>query len=133
MSGTASTRFAAWMAAHEHRDATLGFVYRYHPRSDAHSKELCRLVLEDLIVACPSLRHHAEADQIVYGINCLYTFPVSGKTKTLDFVVAKGTPKERAERHRQRDPPGSNGGNGSSRQAEGQATGHRTCAAVLRE
>jgi hypothetical protein len=86
------------MAAHEHRDAKLGFVYRYHPRSDAHSKELCRLVLEDLIAACPSLRAHAEADQIVYGINCLYTFPVSGKTKTLDFVIAKGKPEEGAER-----------------------------------
>ncbi|MHB1421606.1 MAG: hypothetical protein ACYC3I_00135 [Gemmataceae bacterium] len=86
------------MAAHEHRDAKLGFVYRYHPRSDAHSKELCRLVLEDLVAACPSLRVHAEADHIVYGINCLYTFPISGKTKTLDFVIAKGKPEEVAER-----------------------------------
>jgi hypothetical protein len=86
------------MAAHEHRDAKLGFVYRYHPRSDAHSKELCRLVLEDLIAACPSLRAHAEADRIVYGINCVYTFPVSSKTKTLDFVIARGKPEEGAER-----------------------------------
>jgi hypothetical protein len=98
MEGVAPTRFAAWMAVHEHRDAKLGFVYRYHPRSDAHSKELCRLVLEDLIAACPSLRAHAEAGQVVYGINCLYTFPVSGKTKTLDFVVAKGRPEAGAER-----------------------------------
>jgi hypothetical protein len=98
MKGTAPEQFAAWMAAHEHRDAKLGFVYRYHPRSDAHSKALCRLVLEDLIAACPSLRSQAEAGQVVYGINCLYTFPVSGKTKTLDFVVAKGKPQEGAER-----------------------------------
>jgi hypothetical protein len=97
MSGTAPTRFAAWMAAHEHRDAKLGFVYRYHPRSDAHSKELCRLVLEDLIAACPSLRAQAEADQIIYAINCLYTFPISGKSKTLDFVIAKGKPEDGAE------------------------------------
>jgi hypothetical protein len=86
------------MAAHEHRDAKLGFVYRYHPRSDAHSKELCRLVLEDLIAACMPLRAHAGEDRIVYGINCLYTFPVSGKTKTLDLIVAKGRPEGGAER-----------------------------------
>jgi hypothetical protein len=86
------------MAAHEHRDAKLGFVYRYHPRSDAHSKELCRLILEDLIAACPSLRGNAEANRIVYGINCLYTFPISGKTKTLDVVIAKGKPEEGVER-----------------------------------
>src|SRR5437588_4884928 len=98
MSGNAPERFAAWLASHEHKDPRLGFVYRYHPRSDAHSKELCRLVLEDLIAACPTLRAQAEADQIVYGINCLYTFPVSAKTKTLDFVIARGTPKEGAER-----------------------------------
>jgi hypothetical protein len=98
MTGDAPTRFAAWLAAHEHRDAKLGFVYRYHSRSDAHSKELCRLILEALIVACPALRAQAEAGRVVYGINCLYTFPVSGKVKTLDFVIAKGTPAEGVER-----------------------------------
>lgn len=80
MTGTAPLRFAQWLAAHEHRDPRYGFVYRYHPRSDAHSKELCRLIVEDLIVASPSLRAHAEAGQLVYGINCGYTFPVSKKT-----------------------------------------------------
>lgn len=96
MSGTAPIRFAAWMAAHEHRDAKLGFVYRYHPRSDAHSKELCRLIAEDLIAACASLRKQAEEGKIVYGINCLYTFPESKKTKTLDFIIARGTPNKEA-------------------------------------
>jgi hypothetical protein len=45
-----------------------------------------------LLEASPSLRTAAEAGKIVYGINCVYTFPVSGKTKTLDFVIAEGTP-----------------------------------------
>src|SRR5436309_15984906 len=98
MNGTAPGRFAAWMAAHEHRDARLGFVYRYHPRSDAHSKELCRLILEDLIAACPKLRNQSKQSKLVYGINCLYTFPVSNKSKTLDLAIGKGQPDTSAER-----------------------------------
>lgn len=94
MSGTAPERFAAWMAAREHKDARFGFVYKYHPRSDAHSKELCRLIVEDLIVSSPALRARAEQSKVVYDINCKYTFPVSKKTKTLDFVIAYGIPNE---------------------------------------
>jgi hypothetical protein len=86
------------MAVHEHPDAKLGFVYHYHPRSDAHSRALCRLILEDLIVASPALRAQAEAGQLVYGINCVYTFPISKKIKTLDLAIAKGRPDEEAER-----------------------------------
>jgi hypothetical protein len=86
------------MAAHEHRDRKYGFIYRYHPRSDAHSKALCRLVLEDLIANSPALRARAEANEIVYGINCVYTFPVKKKRKTLDLVIATGRPEDGAER-----------------------------------
>ncbi len=97
MTGTAPTRFVQWMASREHRDPRYGYVYRYHPRSDAHSKELCRLIVEDLIFASPSLRAHAEAGRLVYDINCKYTFPVSKKTKRLDFVIATGTPRKNGD------------------------------------
>lgn len=87
---SAPQSFAAWLTAHEHTDRTYGWVYNYHPRSDAHSIALCALVLEDLLTACPLLRAHALADRIVYGINAEHTFP-NGKTKTLDLAI--GTTK----------------------------------------
>lgn len=71
----APQRFAAWLNAHEHKDPVHGWVYRYHSRSDAHSIALCNLILEDLLVACPSLRNDALADRVVYGINARHTFP----------------------------------------------------------
>jgi hypothetical protein len=86
----APERFAAWLSAHEHRDPVYGWVYRYHPRSDAHSVALCRLVLKNFIERCGSLRDHALADKIVYGINAKHVFP-NGKKKTLDLAI--GTPK----------------------------------------
>src|SRR5262245_38358718 len=33
----APEKFAQWMAQHEHPDLVYGWVYQYHPRSDAHS------------------------------------------------------------------------------------------------
>ena len=82
----APERFAAWLTAHEHKDPVYGWVYRYHSRSDAHSIALCKLILEDLIEACPALRELALADKIVYGINAKHTFP-NGKRKTLDLAI----------------------------------------------
>ena len=82
--------FAAWLTSHEHSDRVYGWVYRYHSRSDAHSVALCKLVLRDLIEACPTLRDQALADKIVYGINAKHLFP-NGKKKTLDLAI--GTPK----------------------------------------
>jgi hypothetical protein len=98
MNGTAPAEFAAWLSTHEHIYNQYGFVYRYHPRSDAHSKALCRFIVEDLLVASPTLRAQAEADRVVYGINCLYEFPASKKIKTLDLVIARGRPDNDAER-----------------------------------
>jgi hypothetical protein len=88
---SAPESFASWLAAHEHKDRVHGWVYRYHPRSDAQSIALCTLILEDLLRACPSLSDDALADKIVYGINAQHTFP-NGKTKTLDLAI--GTAKE---------------------------------------
>lgn len=98
ITGEAPKLFARWLAAHQHKDVKNGFVYLYHSRSDAHSKELCRLIAEDLLTASPTLKKHAERGTIVYGINCLYSFPVDNKVKTLDFVIAKGQPDLAAQK-----------------------------------
>jgi hypothetical protein len=91
MNLTAPEKFAEWLATHEHRDTRYGYVYRYHPRSDAHSIALCRFILEDLLEHCPPLRDQALAGQVVYGINYAYTWKRSGKHKTLDLAIGTGT------------------------------------------
>lgn len=83
---SAPQNFAAWLSAHEHKDSAYGWVYHYHSRSDAHSIALCKLILEDLLLACPTLCRYAIADQIVYGINARHTF-LNGKKKTLDLAL----------------------------------------------
>lgn len=83
----APEKFALWMSANVHRDA-YG-EYRYHPRSDAHSKQLCLNVLEDLLEGCDLVREQAERGSLVYGINLEVT-SLSGKKKTLDLAI--GTP-----------------------------------------
>ncbi|MFN2588814.1 MAG: hypothetical protein ABR613_11955 [Actinomycetota bacterium] len=88
----APEKFAMWMSSHIHRDA-FG-AYRYHPRSDAHSKQLCLNVLEDLLENCALLRDQAERRSIVYGINVeVRTSP--GKKKKLDLAI--GTPSAAPE------------------------------------
>lgn len=80
-------RFVEWMSANEHMDR-LGNVYRYHPRSDAHSKALCTFVLNDLLAASPPMRKQAAQRGIVFGINQTFTWAASGKKKTLDLVIS---------------------------------------------
>ncbi len=65
----AAEKFVAWLACHEHRDEKSGRIYRYHPRSDAHSMALARFLVEDLLCACPALAQQARAGQVVYGVN----------------------------------------------------------------
>lgn len=89
----APEKFALWMSANVHKDA-YG-EYRYHPRSDAHSKQLCLQVLEDLLENCPAIRTQAERRTVVYGIN-IEVISASGKRKTLDLAI--GTPAEAPER-----------------------------------
>jgi hypothetical protein len=79
----------AWLTAHEHRDRKYGHVYRYHPRSGAHSVALCTFILEDLAERCRVLREHAKQGRIAYGINVVHVWP-NGKRKTIDLAV--GTP-----------------------------------------
>jgi hypothetical protein len=90
MSVLAPEKFAQWMATHEHVDKKLGFVYRYHPRSDAHSIALCRFILEDLLDHCESLREQGLAGRVIYGINHEHQWP--RKKKTLDLAIGFGTP-----------------------------------------
>lgn len=82
----APERFVRWMSEHRHVDKNLGHVYRYHPRSDAHSIELCRLILDDLLARCDLLRDQAARGVVAYGINLKHRWP-SGKSKTLDLAI----------------------------------------------
>jgi hypothetical protein len=84
MTRTAPQKFARWMAKHEHRDPRYGFVYHYHPRSDAHSIALCRFILEDLLEHSPVLKQQALAGRVVYGINYGHTW-----AQTVDFIGNK--------------------------------------------
>jgi len=82
----APERFAAWLAVHEHRDRRFRHLYRYHPRSDAHSKALCVFILEDLLLRCRVLSEQGARDEIAYGINLPHVWP-NGKRKTIDLAV----------------------------------------------
>ena len=83
----APERFAEWMSKHEHKDRRHGYVYNYHPRSDAHSVALCEFILDDLLEACTALRSQAERGEIAYGVNLKHTWSSTGKTKTLDLAI----------------------------------------------
>jgi hypothetical protein len=86
----APEKFAAWMSTHIAHDKKFGRkVFRYHPRSDEHSKMLCTLVLNDLLASCPPLARHAQQGKVVAGINMTYLFP-NAKKKNLDLAL--GTP-----------------------------------------
>jgi hypothetical protein len=92
MRKTAPQKFAKWLAKHEHRDPRYGFVYQYHPRSDAHSVALCRFLLEDLLEQSNLLKGHALSGTVLYGINYRHTWKTTGKTKNLDLAIGTGTP-----------------------------------------
>jgi hypothetical protein len=81
----APARFAIWMDGHVHVDK-LGHKYRYHSRSDAHSIELCKLILADLLVSSSVLQLQADRGVVAYGINASYISP-SGKAKNLDLAI----------------------------------------------
>ena len=83
----APEQFVAWMSGHIANDKKFGRrVFRYHPRSDEHSKKICALVLNDLLARCPLLAEHANAGLIVGGINTSCTF-ASGNCKTIDLAI----------------------------------------------
>jgi hypothetical protein len=83
----APERFAAWLSTHEHHDRRFGYVYRYHPRSNAHSIILCTYILEDLLAQCPALQVQASRGEVAFGINLSYIWPTTQKAKNLDLAV----------------------------------------------
>jgi hypothetical protein len=86
----APDRFVEWLSHNEHVDG-LGRRYRYHPRSDNHSKALCGFILSDLLDMCPVLEDQAANGLVVFGINCKYRWEASGKPKTIDLAIGAPT------------------------------------------
>lgn len=85
----APERFVEWMSGHTANDNKHGRkVYRYHPRSDHHSNQLCLMVWEDLLGASAVLAAHAAAGIVIGKTNARFTFP-SGKTKNLDLAIGE--------------------------------------------
>jgi hypothetical protein len=82
----ASKRFVEWLTRNVHTDE-LGYKYRYHPRSDNHSKVLCALILSDLLDACPLLEEHAVKGLIAFGINYRHVWEGTRKPKTIDLAL----------------------------------------------
>ena len=84
--------FTAWMGSHVANDKKFGRkVFRYHPRSDEHSKKLCALVLDDLQTCSGLLREHLASGKVLARINESYTFS-NGKKKTLDLAIGTSLP-----------------------------------------
>ena len=92
----APERFVEWMTNNKHVDKRYGHIYRYHSRSDSHSKAISLFILDDLLHICTSLREHAKAGKVVYGVNLKHLWPNSAKAKTIDLAVGlrKGGPVE---------------------------------------
>src|SRR5207253_1829696 len=65
----------------------LGHVYRYHSRSDAHSKVLCKFIMEDLLLECPVLRAQIKQHMVVWETNVRFMFLQTGKQKTFDLAI----------------------------------------------
>lgn len=92
----APERFVEWMTNNKHVDKRYGHIYRYHSRSDSHSKAISLFILDDLLQICTSLRAQAKAGNVVYGVNLKHLWPNSAKEKTIDLAVGlrKGGPVE---------------------------------------
>lgn len=99
---SAPERFVEWLSNHRHTDPKLGHTYRYHPRSNVHSIELCTRIMDDLFERCSVLREQAHRGEVAYSIDLRHVWPTTGKSKTIDLAV--GCPA-----HRALGPP-SNGG-----------------------
>ena len=85
--GAAPERFAAWLSGHAHADPSVGAVYRYHSRSDAHSKELARLIWLDLLEHCGAMRLDHDAGSLIMKVNYRHVWSRTGKAKTIDLAL----------------------------------------------
>jgi len=87
----APSRLVGWWLKNRH-PTLFGFEVSYHSRSDAHSKETCQYVMDDLIASCRAIRDDALAGEVCYEINHKIFRP-NAKPKTLDLVIGQpGTP-----------------------------------------
>src|SRR5436309_3905050 len=66
----------------------------YHPRSSAHGKVLCEIVLDDLLATCPHIARHAADGTLVYDIQRKVV--VQNSEWNIDLVL--GPPAVRVER-----------------------------------
>lgn len=85
---SALAKFEGWLAKHQHRDPKYSHVYKYHPRSDAHSIALCTFLADDLLAQCDAIREQAAAGKIAFGINIKHLWP-NGKKKTIDLAIGR--------------------------------------------
>jgi hypothetical protein len=85
----APDRYAEWMSGYRyfHKKSGVLTPFRYHPRSNAPSLTLARLVLQDLYEAIPGLRARAQRGEAAYGVNMQFTFEGNDKAKQLDLAV----------------------------------------------
>jgi hypothetical protein len=83
----APQRFVKWMTENKHLSKRCGNTYRYHSRSDSHSKSISLFVLEDLLDACPLLLEHGKAGKVVYRVNLKHFWTKSKKEKTIDLAI----------------------------------------------
>jgi len=84
----APEKFVDWLSQHEHVDRKFGYIYQYHPRSDAHSIALCTFLVEDLLEESELLRAQAKKGEIAYAINVEHRWP-NGKKKTIDLAIGE--------------------------------------------
>ena len=82
----APQKFTDWVDKQALHKPKYGYVYKYHPRSDAHSIALCTFVLEALLEKCAILVEQAARSLIAYGINVRHTWP-NKKRKTIDLAI----------------------------------------------
>lgn len=90
----APERFVDWTRGYIYLDRNkrlpAALQLQYHSRSDAHSKQLCEFVVDDLLETCELIREHAAKGRLVYGINYPHAWP-NGKRKTLDLAIGLTT------------------------------------------
>ena len=84
---SAPERFADWLSNRTHVDRRFGHVYRYHPRSQAHSDKLAELIADDLLAASEEIRRQAADGRIGAGINVPHVWPTTGKKKALHLAI----------------------------------------------
>jgi hypothetical protein len=76
------------MSANVQLNKVNGRSYRYHPRSDAHSKAICRFVVDDLLAMCPRIAQDAARGRVVYNVNELMVNPQDpNRRKTVDLAL----------------------------------------------